>query len=482
MSTDRLKKWTTIGITSILRLSVLLSTVMVFFPAANPSRVTGYINKTMSLFTSAISYSNLVQEASRAIRNEWITESVFLIVSLASILLCIGIGITIAGASFSLGNLKYKNLANRVTLIGSTVQLAGLVAIFFTYQQVLNSINPDRVQPQYPMGNYFFLTAALVGFAASLYLMLTTPKASKEMPYEMSGSNRLFLMFLPFIALIFVFSYLPLWGWRYSFFNYQPGESLTMDNFVGLHWFEVLIQNPATRGDILRVLRNTLAMSGLGILTSWVPMAFAIFLAEVTSTRFKRFVQVFTTIPNFISWVLVYALALAIFSTDGFVNGIMLKMGWADQAKNFLMGESFIWFKMLAWGMWKGLGWSAIIYIAAISSIDPQLYEAATVDGAGRFQKMWYITLPSLMSTYFVLLVMAIAAILSNGMDQYLVFENPTNTSSIEVLDLYVYHLGIDNKIIPLSTAIGMLKSVISIALLFIGNKLSKLIRGESII
>lgn len=482
MSTNRFNKWMTMGITSILRLGVLLSTVMVFFPAANPSRVTGYINKTMSLFTSAISYSNLVNEASRAIRNEWITESVFLIVSLASILLCIGIAITIAGASFSLGNLKYKNLANHVTLIGSTVQLAGLGAIFFTYQQVLQSVNPDRVGPQYPMGNFFFLAAALVVFASSVYLILTTPKAGKDMPYLMSSSNRLFLMFLPFIALIFVFSYLPLWGWRYSFFNYQPGESLTMDNFVGLHWFEVLIQNPATRGDILRVLRNTLAMSGLGILTSWVPMAFAIFLAEVTSTRFKRFVQVFTTIPNFISWVLVYALALAIFSTDGFVNGIMLKMGWADQAKNFLMGESFIWFKMLAWGMWKGLGWSAIIYIAAISSIDPQLYEAATVDGAGRFQKMWYITLPSLMSTYFVLLVMAIAAILSNGMDQYLVFENPTNTSSIEVLDLYVYHLGIDNKIIPLSTAIGMLKSVISIALLFIGNKLSKIIRGESII
>lgn len=301
------------------------------------------------------------------------------------------------------------------------------------------------------------------------------------MPYKMDNKYKLFLMFLPFIVLIFVFSYLPLWGWRYAFFNYNPGESLTMDRFAGLHWFKVLFENPATRRDILRVLKNTLAMSGLGILTSWVPMIFAVFLAEVSSRRFKRFVQVFTTIPNFISWVLVYALALAMFSTDGFVNSLFINLGWVDSATNYLMGDSFIWLKMLAWGMWKGLGWSAIIYIAAISSIDPQLYEAATVDGANRFQKMRYITIPSLMPTYFVLLVMAIAAILSNGMDQYLVFENPTNTSVIEVLDLYVYHLGINNKIIPLSTAIGMLKSLISVALLFLGNRISKIVRGESI-
>lgn len=482
MPTIKLKKWTNYIITSLLRLGVLLSTLMLFFPLANPARITGYINKTMSLFTSAISYSNLVQEASRAIRNNWISESTFQIVNAASIILCIGIGITIAGAALSLGNLKFKKLSYKLSFSGSLIQILGLTSIFFAYNQLTASSNLERVNPQFPIGNVLYILSAVIVLLSSLYLMLTTPKVDKNMRYEMQNSYKLFLMYLPFIALIFVFSYLPLWGWRYSFFSYQPGESLTMDKFVGFHWFEVLIQNPATRGDILRVLKNTLAMSGLGLITSWVPMVFAIFLAEITSTKFKRFVQVFTTIPNFISWVLVYALALAIFSTDGFLNGIFLKLGWIDHANNYLMGDSFIWLKMLAWGMWKGLGWSAIIYIAAISSIDPQLYEAATVDGASRFQKMWYITLPSLMPTYFVLLVMAIAAILSNGMDQYLVFENPTNTKAIEVLDLYVYHLGIDNKIIPLSTAIGMLKSVISIILLFLGNKFSKLVRGESII
>ena len=223
-------------------------------------------------------------------------------------------------------------------------------------------------------------------------------------------------------------------------------------------------------------------MSGLGILTSWLPMAFAIFLCEIKNMKFRRVVQTLTTVPNFISWVLVYAIAFCIFSTDGFVSSLMVNAGIWKEGVNMLMGGSHVWLQMLAWGLWIGIGWSAIIYIAAISGIDQQLYEAATVDGAGRFQRMWNITVPSLIPTFCVLLLMSIANILSNGMDQYLVFENSTNTSSIMVLDLYVYKLGIGQGQIPLSTVIGMVKSVVSVTLLFAANGISKLIRGESIV
>ena len=161
---------------------------------------------------------------------------------------------------------------------------------------------------------------------------------------------------------------------------------------------------------------------------------------------------------------------------------MMVNAGIWKEGVNMLMGGSHVWLQMLAWGLWKGIGWSAIIYIAAISGIDQQLYEAATVDGAGRFQRMWNITVPSLTPTFCVLLLMSIANILSNGMDQYLVFENSTNTSSIMVLDLYVYKLGIGQGQIPLSTVIGMVKSVVSVTLLFAANGISKLIRGESIV
>jgi len=470
------------GVSLIMRLAVLLSSIMIFFPAINPSRITTYINKTMSLFTSAVSYKTLTQEAGRIITKGWVPESAFLLVFAASIILCMGIAITAGGASYSLGNLRYKNLAYKLTLLGSFVQILGLVAIYIAYTLMNSTEFPKKVEPQLTNGFYWFLITAVLILITSVLLIIITPKADKSMSYEIERKYRLFLMYLPFIALIFIFSYLPLWGWRYAFFNYKAGGTLSAENFVGFKWFTYLFENPATRRDLIRVLKNTLAMSGLGLATSWVPMFFAIFLSEIKSVRYKRFVQVFTTIPNFISWVLVYAIALAIFSTDGFINGLFLNLGIVNKATNYLMDDTHMWLKMLAWGMWKGLGWSAIIYIAAISGIDPQMYEAATVDGAGRFQRMRYITLPSLMPTYFVLLVMAIAAILSNGMDQYLVFENAKNTSVITVLDLYVYQLGIKNGVIPLSTVIGMMKSVISVLLLFFGNRLSKIIRGESIV
>ena len=135
-----------------------------------------------------------------------------------------------------------------------------------------------------------------------------------------------------------------------------------------------------------------------------------------------------------------------------------------------------------SWGIWKGVGWSAIIYIAGIAGIDKQLYEAATVDGAGRFQRMWHVTIPGLIPTYMVMLLLSVAGMLSNGLDQYLVFSNANNASAMEVLDLYVYNLGFAGGSIPLSTVIGMAKSLISVALLFMANSISKVVRKESIV
>ena len=189
-------------------------------------------------------------------------------------------------------------------------------------------------------------------------------------------------------------------------------------------------------------------------------------------------VQTFTTIPNFISWVIVFAVATAIFSTDGFISGLMMKAGVWDTGRNLLVNNTHVWLQMLLWSLWKGLGWGAIVYIASISGIDQSLYEAAEMDGAGRFAKMWYITIPELMPTYCVMLLMSVANLLNNGMEQYLVFENSANSAVIQVLDLYVYKLGLGSGLIP----IGMLKSVVSVILLFAANKISKKARGESII
>ncbi len=464
------------------RIVSILSFGLLFVPALNPARVSELLNENLSLFSCGFSYSKIVSSCARAINRGWVAEGSLLLLVIASLVICLGITAGLISACMSLGSLKFKSKANTLSLVGSIAEIVGLAGIIGSYILISNTQKPDKVLPVFPVGIYIFLTAALISIILTVILLIKLPYPSAEDVYDMESKYKLFLMFTPFLLLAFLFSYLPLWGWRYAFFDYKSGLGLSAENFVGFKWFKYLFDNEATSEDIIRVLRNTLAMSGLGLLTSWCSMAFAIFLSEIKTHWFKKLIQTFTTIPNFISWVLVYAIALAIFSTDGFLNSFLTIITDTAHNTSYLMDAGHTWLKMLLWGMWKGIGWSAIIYIAGIAGIDQQLYEAATVDGAGRFQRMWHITVPGLLPTYFVMLLMAIAGILSNGMDQYLVFENARNTDVITVLDLYVYKLGIGSGLIPMSTVVGMTKSIISVILLFGANKVSKWIRGESII
>lgn len=476
------------GIYVIQRIATLLLIVAAFFPAFSPTRVSKLISDNISLFTSAVSYKSLTSECARPFRLGWVSESGFVIVYIAAIILLLGIIGAAVGGCMSLGNLKLQRIGLLCSLGGAVVEIVGLVLCFVGYNQMKTTAlasKLDRVGAQFPKGWYVYVVLTAAVLLVSLVLMVMLPKADKGMKMEMESKYKLFLMFLPFAALAFAFCYLPLYGWRYAFFDYKSGDTLSMNNFVGLKWFTYLFKNSATRGDMISVMRNTLIMSGLGVGTSWIPMIFAVFLCEMKNLKFRRFVQTFTTIPNFISWILVYAIALAIFASDGFINTFMKELGMMAQeaeGKNYLMGDSFTWIKMWAWGTWKGVGWSAIIYIAGISGIDQSLYEAATVDGAGRFAKMRHVTLPGIMPTFFVLLLMGIAGCLSNGLDQYLVFQNAQNKETIRVLDLWVYELGIGAGSIPLSTVIGMFKSIISVILLFGANGVSKALRGESIV
>lgn len=466
----------------ILRIVILLSVFFLFIPNFNPTRISGMINRNLSLFTAGISYSSLTDGFGRAFSKGWVMESSFQLLYASALVMCLGIVACAVNGCMSIGNIRFKKLGNLIGLVGCVAEVISLVGVYISYSQVALTERASRVDPMFPKGFWVILIIAVITLIFTLVQIVLLSGSKKEEKFEMETKFKLFLMFMPFIALVAVFSYLPLWGWRYAFFDYKAGDTLSMEKFVGFKWFTELFRNPATVRDVVNVLKNTLAMSGLGILTSWLPMAFAIFLCEMKNLRFRRFVQTFTTVPNFISWVLVYAIAFCIFSTEGFVSSILVNAGIWEQGQNLLMSGSHTWLKMWAWGTWKGVGWSAIIYIAAISGIDQQLYEAATVDGAGRFQKMWHITVPGLLSTFFVLLLMAVANILSNGMDQYLVFENSTNTNVIRVLDLYVYKLGIGQGSIPLTTVVSMFKSIVSVTLLFCANGFSKLVRGESIV
>lgn len=316
-------------------------------------------------------------------------------------------------------------------------------------------------------------------------LSLTTgkKKQTKIKKKRTKDSYKLFFMALPFIILTFLFSYLPLHGWLYAFFDYRPGIPLSQTQFVGMEWFKSIFANPIQIGEMVRVMKNTLAISSLSIATSFLPVLFAIFLSEIKLNWFKKGVQILTTLPNFISWVLIYSVAFSLFAVNGgFVNKILIDLGIIKTGINFLASDDHTWLSMCLWSIWKGLGWGSIMYLAAIAGIDQELYEAAKVDGAGRFRSIWNITIPSILPTYFVLLLLTIANFINNGMDQYFVFQNAMNKTHIEVLDLYVYNIGMVGANFSFATAVSMMKSLISVFLLFVANGLSKLLRGETIV
>lgn len=301
----------------------------------------------------------------------------------------------------------------------------------------------------------------------------------RNMPKKKS-SKKLFLYVLPGIILVFMFTYLPLWGWSYAFYQYKPGRQLADCAFVGWKNFQDLFGNAVMRGNVLRVLRNTFGIHFLGYLFTPLPMLFAVLLSEVRSKRFQKLVQTVTTLPNFISWVIMYSLALSIFGSTGLLNNIAGMLG-LDVNVNILNSSQHVWITQVLLQQWKGLGWSAIIYFASIAGLDQELYEAAMVDGAGRWARIRYITIPQLIPTYFVLLIMSIGNFLNTGVDQYLAFGNALNKEYIEVLDLYVYNLGIGNGQISYSVAAGMMKSLVALVLFAFANLISKKVRGTSV-
>ena len=257
-------------------------------------------------------------------------------------------------------------------------------------------------------------------------------KAIKPEKAKMGKTDKKLTLFIvPFIILCFLFSYFPLHGWIYAFYDYKPPLPLSKCEFVGLQWFEMLFNNKTQVTQMIQVMKNTFAMSLLGIATSMLPLFFAIFLNEIKCKWFRNLVQTLTTLPNFISWVLVYSVAFSLFSNTGMVNTVLQNLGLITEPLKFLDSDSHTWLAMLLWNTWKGLGWGAIMYLASITGIDQSLYEAARVDGAIRFELMRHITFPALLPTYFVLLMLSIANFLNNGMDQYFVFQNAFNKEHI---------------------------------------------------
>lgn len=282
----------------------------------------------------------------------------------------------------------------------------------------------------------------------------------------------LFWLAMPLMAFVILFQYVPLFGWILSVFEYKPGTPLFKCEFVGLKYFQLIF----TGKDMARALTNTLVFSTIKLVLLVCPMIFAILLNEIRSNRYRKCVQTLTTLPYFISWIIVYSLSFSLFSNEGLITNML------GMRKSLLINEDAVYAFQSSLGIWKNLGWDAIIYIAAIAGIPQELYEAAAVDGAGRFRMAIYITVPELMNTFIVLLLMFVGNFINSGMDQYYAFSNNLVIDKIETIELYTYRLGLQQMDYSYSTAIGIFKSVISVILLFGTNTLAKKVRGENIV
>jgi putative aldouronate transport system permease protein len=287
-----------------------------------------------------------------------------------------------------------------------------------------------------------------------------------------------FFMALPLMVIVLMLTYIPLFGWILSLMEYHAGTPILKNKYVGLKYFWLIFNDRS----MLRVMKNTLIFAFAGFLLAPLPMIFAILLNEIGLKRFKKFSQTITTLPHFISWIVVFSFAYSIFARDGLLNDVLVRFGLIKDLTNILGDQNAVYWFQIALQRWKELGWSAIIFIAALTGIDQELYEAAFVDGAGRVQLAWHITIPGLMPTFIVLLLLQIANFVNVGFEQYFVFKNALVYDNIETIDLFAYRLGLQQFDYSYATAVGILKSVISLTLLFSVNALAKRVRGRSII
>lgn len=283
--------------------------------------------------------------------------------------------------------------------------------------------------------------------------------------------SQLWLICVPIILWVAIFAYYPMYGMLMAFVNYVPGKSIFASQFVGLTYFRNFITNPV----FFKLLRNTLAMSGLGLTIGFVaPILFSLLLNEIGRVRVKKLVQTISYLPHFISWVVAGSIIYLILSNEGVVNDLLIRMGVTTQAIPFLSKGEYYWTIFTLANMWKGIGWSSIIYLSAMAGIDGELYQAGAMDGLGRYGMVRHITLPSIFPTILLLWILGIGGILNAGFDQHLIIGNPMTQGYWDVIDTYAYRYGIQQGYYSMGTAVSLLKSVIGFSLVYITNFVSR--------
>ena len=283
------------------------------------------------------------------------------------------------------------------------------------------------------------------------------------------------LLALPLIYFM-VFRYLPMIGNVIAFRKYRPGGNIFGEEWVGLDYFEMFINDPT----FWAVFRNTLILGVLTLVFTFpVPIIFALLLNELRSAKFKTFVQTASYLPHFLSIVIVAGMVMQITSLTGTINQIIKPI--TGEGINFLQNADWFRTVYVSSEVWQTMGWGAILYLAALTTIDSSLYEAAKIDGASKWQQMWHVTLPGLAPTIVVLLVLNIGSFLAVGFEKILLLYNPLTYSTADVISTYLYRVGLESSSFCYATAIGLFESIIGLTLVMSANALSRRITGSSL-
>ncbi|KUR61606.1 protein lplB [Bacillus safensis] len=299
----------------------------------------------------------------------------------------------------------------------------------------------------------------------------------KRLLNQLLSQKFLYLMILPGLIYFLVFKYVPMWGLIIAFQDYQPFLGILGSEWVGFKHFIRLFTEPT----FFILLKNTLILFAMNVVIFFpIPILLALLLNEVRLALFKKFVQTMIYIPHFMSWVIVVSLSFVLLTVDGgLINELIAFFG--GEKINFLLSKE--WFRpmYILQVIWREAGWSTIIYLAAITAVDPQLYEAAKMDGAGRLRQMWHITLPAIKSVIVVLLILKIGDTLELGFEHVYLLLNATNREVAEIFDTYVYTAGLKQGQFSYSTAVGLFKAAVGLILVMLANRLAKKFGEEGI-
>ncbi len=307
--------------------------------------------------------------------------------------------------------------------------------------------------------------------------MLTMTKGKRRF------NTQVFVMAMMGVVFLLIFSYLPMFGIVIAFKDMDGAlnvmKALVEEEFVGFENFQAFLNDK----EFINIMLNTIGMNLLQLIIGFpAPIIFALLLNEVMHIRFKKIVQTITYMPYFISWVVFGGIIIGMLSTDGgIVNDILLQLNMIDKAIPFVSQPEYFWWIIIFTGIFKGIGWGTVIYLAAITSVDQEQYESAVVDGANRFQKMLHITLPCISGTIIIFLLLNVSNLLTSNFDQVYMFQNSLNYTRSEVIDTYVYEMGIAKMKYSFTTAVGLFKSVVAIVLLSSSNFAAKKIVGRGL-